>query len=72
MEPFEVMISESQERMLAIVRPERFDDVAAVCARWGLPCAVIGRVTDDGDITIVEGGLERAAGELRARSRPRP
>ena len=57
MDPFEVMISESQERMLAIVRPERLEDVAAVCARWGLPCAVIGRVTDDGDITIVEGGL---------------
>ena len=54
----EVLISESQERMLAIVRPERFRDVAAVCARWGLPCAVIGRVTDDGDITIVSGGLE--------------
>ena len=58
MEPFEVMISESQERMLAIVRPERFVDVAAVCARWGLPCAAIGHVTDDGDITIVAGGLE--------------
>jgi phosphoribosylformylglycinamidine synthase len=58
MAPFEVMISESQERMLAIVLPERYDDVAAVCARWGLPCAVIGVVTDDGDITIIEGGLE--------------
>jgi phosphoribosylformylglycinamidine synthase len=58
MAPFEVMISESQERMLAIVLPERFQDVAAVCARWGLPCAVIGLVTNDGDITIVEGGLE--------------
>ncbi len=58
MEPFEVMISESQERMLAAVRPERYADVAAVCQRWGLPCAVIGRVTDDGDITVVEGGLD--------------
>jgi phosphoribosylformylglycinamidine synthase len=58
MEPFEVMISESQERMLAIVRPDRLDDVVAVCARWGLPCAVIGVVTEDGDITIVAGGLE--------------
>ena len=58
MEPFEVMISESQERMLAIVRPERFADVAAVCTRWGLPCAAIGHVTDDGDITILTGGLE--------------
>jgi phosphoribosylformylglycinamidine synthase len=57
MAPFEVMISESQERMLAIVRPDRAADVAEICARWGLPCAVIGRVTDDGDVTIVEGGL---------------
>jgi phosphoribosylformylglycinamidine synthase len=60
MEPFEVMISESQERMLAIVRPERLDDVRAVCARWVLPCAVIGRVTGDGDLTVVEGERELA------------
>ena len=58
MAPFEVMISESQERMLAIVRPDRVDAVAAVCSRWGLRCAVIGVVTDDGDITVVEGGLD--------------
>ncbi|HUG30340.1 MAG TPA: phosphoribosylformylglycinamidine synthase subunit PurL [Candidatus Limnocylindria bacterium] len=55
--PFEVMISESQERMLAIVLPEKLDAVAEICARWGLPCAVIGRVTDDGMVTVVEGGL---------------
>ncbi len=57
MAPFEVMISESQERMIAIVRPDRYESVAAICARWGLPCAVIGRVTDDGAITVVRGGL---------------
>ncbi|HYN68969.1 MAG TPA: phosphoribosylformylglycinamidine synthase subunit PurL [Candidatus Eisenbacteria bacterium] len=57
MAPFEVMVSESQERMLAIVRPDRFDEVTAICRRWGLPCAVIGRVTDDGDIVVVEGGV---------------
>jgi phosphoribosylformylglycinamidine synthase subunit PurL len=57
MEPFEVMISESQERMLAIVRPELYEAVRSVCERWGLPCAVIGRVTGDGDIAIVEGGV---------------
>jgi phosphoribosylformylglycinamidine synthase II len=61
MAPFEVMISESQERMLAIVRPERLQDVVAVCAKWNLPCAVIGVVTDDGDITIIEGGLDAGA-----------
>src|SRR4051794_41101713 len=54
MAPFEVMISESQERMLAVVEPARWDDVRAVCERWGLPVAVIGRVTTDGDVTIVD------------------
>ena len=53
MAPFEVMISESQERMLAVVPPERWDAVRAVCERWGLPVAIIGRVTRDGDVTIV-------------------
>ncbi len=52
MAAFEVMISESQERMLAIVRPDRIDAVVEVCRRWGLPVAVIGRVTDDGDVTV--------------------
>jgi phosphoribosylformylglycinamidine synthase II len=67
MEPFEVMISESQERMLAIVRPDRHGAVAEVCARWGLPCAVIGVVTDDGDITVVTGGLDAPGREELAR-----
>ncbi len=58
MAPFEVMISESQERMLAIVRPERLDEVVEVCTRWGLPAAVIGRVTGDGLVTVVTGGVD--------------
>ena len=53
MAPFEVMISESQERMLAVVEPDLWDDVRGVCERWGLPVAIIGRVTLDGDLTIV-------------------
>jgi phosphoribosylformylglycinamidine synthase len=65
MAPFEVLISESQERMIAVVRPDRLAEVEAVCARWGLPCAVIGRVTADGDVAVVEGGLDDAG-------RPRP
>jgi phosphoribosylformylglycinamidine synthase len=60
MEPFEVMISESQERMLAIVRPELRAEVEAVVERWGLPSAVIGTVTDEGDITILDEGAEIA------------
>ena len=60
MEPFEVMISESQERMLAIVRPDRVAEVAAICDRWGLPWAAIGRVTADGDVSVSAGGQELA------------
>jgi phosphoribosylformylglycinamidine synthase II len=58
MAPFEVMISESQERMCAAVRPDHWEAVRGVCERWGLPVAVIGRVTADGDIAIVTGGLD--------------
>ena len=65
------MISESQERMLAVVEPARWDAVRAVCERWGLPVAVIGRVTADGDIAIVDGGLDATAARSPARS-PRP
>jgi phosphoribosylformylglycinamidine synthase len=60
MAPFEVMISESQERMFAVIRPDRWDDVREVCERWGLPVAIVARVTDDGDVTIVAGGLDDA------------
>jgi phosphoribosylformylglycinamidine synthase subunit PurL len=56
MAPFGVMISESQERMPAVVEPARWDEVRAVCERWGLPVAVIGRVTADGDVTVVDAG----------------
>ncbi len=60
MEPFEVMISESQERMCAAIRPDRWDVVRDVCERWGLPVAIIGTVTDDGDIAITSNGQEIA------------
>jgi phosphoribosylformylglycinamidine synthase len=46
MEPWEVMVSESQERMVAVVRPQMLEAVRAVCARWELPCTPIGEVTD--------------------------
>ena len=48
MEPWEVMISESQERMVAIVAPARLADVTAVIDRWELHRAVIGEVTETG------------------------
>ena len=61
MAAWEVLISESQERMLAVIEPGRSPEVAEVCERWGLPWAVIGVVTDDGRIRVVEGGLADGA-----------
>ncbi len=56
MEPWEIMISESQERMVAVVRPEMLDAVRGVCARWELPCTAIGEVTDSGDLRAFRDG----------------
>jgi phosphoribosylformylglycinamidine synthase len=55
MEPFEIMVSESQERMLAVVEPERVDEVLALCERWQTGAAVIGEVTDSGSLRIFQG-----------------
>ena len=61
LEPWEIMISESQERMVAVVEPGRLDEVRAACDRWELPCTVIGEVTGHGEL--------RAFFEGRARRR---
>ncbi|HET9089894.1 MAG TPA: phosphoribosylformylglycinamidine synthase subunit PurL [Acidimicrobiales bacterium] len=45
MEPFEVMTSESQERMLAIITPENWEAVAALCAKWEVRATIVGKVT---------------------------
>ena len=65
MEPWEVMISESQERMVAIVAPERLAEVEEVCLRWELAHAVIGEVTDTGELRALWDG--DVVGELPAR-----
>ena len=56
LEPWEIMISESQERMVAVVAPERVDDVRAACERWELPCTVIGEVTAHGELRAYSDG----------------
>jgi len=61
MEPWEVMISESQERMVAIVAPERLRDVEAVIDRWELHRAVIGEVTETGLLRALWEGDEVGA-----------
>ena len=55
MEPFEIMVSESQERMLAVVEPGNVDEVLAICERWQTGSARIGEVTDSGLVRILRG-----------------
>ena len=52
MAPEEVLVSESQERMLAIVAPELVTQVLDLAARWGVLATVIGSVTDTGKLTV--------------------
>jgi phosphoribosylformylglycinamidine synthase len=56
MEPWEIMISESQERMVAVVRPEMLAAAKAILAKWELHAAVIGEVTDTGDLRAFHDG----------------
>ncbi|HEY1587323.1 MAG TPA: phosphoribosylformylglycinamidine synthase subunit PurL, partial [Polyangia bacterium] len=60
MTAYECMLSESQERMLAVVEAGREAEALAVFAKWDLDAAVIGRVTDTGKIVVKEGGAVRA------------
>jgi phosphoribosylformylglycinamidine synthase II len=82
MEPWEIMISESQERMVAVLRPEFAAAVAAVCDRWELAHAVIGEVTETGALRALHGGdvvgdipaelLTEQAPRYRVETVPRP
>ncbi|HUQ40396.1 MAG TPA: phosphoribosylformylglycinamidine synthase subunit PurL [Acidimicrobiales bacterium] len=63
MEPFEVMTSESQERMLAIVTPQDLDQVMELCAKWEVRASVVGTVTGDGGRLRI---LDRLDGEVLA------
>jgi phosphoribosylformylglycinamidine synthase subunit PurL len=62
MEPFEIMVSESQERMLCVVAPERVDEVLEVCARWEVNATPIGEVTDTRRLRVLAG--ERVVGDI--------
>ena len=62
MEPFEIMTSESQERMLAIVKPENLDEVQSICEKWEVSASVIGTVTGTGRLRV----LDRFDGEVLA------
>jgi phosphoribosylformylglycinamidine synthase II len=48
MTPYEILLSESQERMLVVAEPDRLAEIQGVCEKWELTATPIGRVTDDG------------------------
>src|SRR5207248_5638530 len=56
MEPFEIMISESQERMLCVVAPERVGEVLGVCERWEVKASPIGSVTAEQRVRVLDQG----------------
>src|SRR5436309_13860355 len=56
MTPYEVMLSESQERMLLVAKKGREKEVFEICDKWDLAHAIIGRVTDSGKLVVQSGG----------------
>jgi phosphoribosylformylglycinamidine synthase subunit PurL len=66
MTPYEILLSESQERMLIIARRGKEDVVRAIFEKWDLPCVEIGRVADDGMMRVRDDGA--IAAEIPARA----
>jgi phosphoribosylformylglycinamidine synthase len=62
MTPYEVMLSESQERMLLVAKKGREREVFEICDKWDLAHALVGRVTDSGKLVVRSGG--QTVGEL--------
>ncbi|HEV2388276.1 MAG TPA: phosphoribosylformylglycinamidine synthase subunit PurL [Candidatus Acidoferrales bacterium] len=65
MTPYEVMLSESQERMLLVARRGRESELIELFKKWGLDAVAIGQVTADGMLRVLEGG--RVVAEIPAR-----
>jgi len=66
MTAYEMLLSESQERMLLVAKPGKEQEVIAICHKWGIDAAVIGCVTDDGMLRIKEG--ETLVAEIPAKA----
>ncbi len=60
MTPYEMMLSESQERMLFVVEPQHEEQAKEIFDRWGIICAKVGKVTDDGRLRLFHKGEEVA------------
>ena len=61
MTPYEIMLSESQERMLVVAEPDRVAEIQAVCEKWELSATPVGRVTEDGVFRVIHQGVTVAA-----------
>jgi len=55
MEPFEIMVSESQERMLCVIEPDKLGELAEVCERWEVRATAIGEVTGSRRLRVLDG-----------------
>lgn len=60
MTAYEMMLSESQERMLMVLDPEKEDIAKAIFAKWELDFAIVGKTTDDLRFRVIHGGNEVA------------
>ena len=60
MSAYEMMLSESQERMLMVLRPDRQEMARAIFEKWELDFAVVGQLTDTGRIVVMHGGMVEA------------
>lgn len=60
MTPYEMMLSESQERMLFVIEPQHEAQAREIFERWGIICAKVGKVTDDGRLRLFHKGEEVA------------
>jgi phosphoribosylformylglycinamidine synthase subunit PurL len=70
MTPYEVMLSESQERMLVIARRQYVDEVTELFRRWELHCEEIGQVTDGNEVVILQDGEEFARVPVQIATEP--
>ncbi|MEO5324226.1 phosphoribosylformylglycinamidine synthase subunit PurL [Mesorhizobium sp. CC13] len=60
MSAYEMMLSESQERMLMVLRPEKEEEAEAIFVKWGLDFAIVGKTTDDLRFRVIHQGVEVA------------
>ena len=66
MTPYEILLSESQERMLLVAKPGKQEDVITICRKWGIDAAIVGHVTSDGMIRVKE--RETVVAEIPAKA----